>query len=196
MSAEDGLRLASLCSAAKVDEARRDAGNERAFLEDLAGRVTIRAGRSWEEPRALELVNKTNQFNLNGKRFEEAEWRELCSRPGAIVWTISYDDRFGPLGIISVLAGVQRGREIHLDAWVLSCRAFSRGIEHHVLSTLSEDVDRVVFDLAPTERNGVLRAFLEQVGSSDDGPVHQLDLGVLREHRMIGIHAIERELDQ
>jgi FkbH-like protein len=187
VSAEDSLRLASLRAAAKVDESRRDAGSERAFLEDLAGRVTIRAGRSWEEPRALELVNKTNQFNLNGKRFDEAEWRELCSRPGAVVWTISYEDRFGPLGVISVLAGVRTEREIQLDAWVLSCRAFSRGIEHHVLSTLSQDVDRVVFDFAPTERNGVLRAFLDGLGSPD---------GVLRDHGMIDIHAIEYELER
>jgi FkbH-like protein len=196
VNAEDSLRLASLRAAAKVEESRRDAGSERAFLEDLAGRITIRAGRSWEEPRALELVNKTNQFNLNGRRFDEAEWRGLSTRPGAFVWTIAYEDRFGPLGVISVLAGVRSEREIHLDAWVLSCRAFSRGIEHHVLSMLSEDVDRVVFDFAPTERNGVLRTFLEQVGSRDDGAARQLDYGVLRGHGMIGIHAIERELDQ
>jgi FkbH-like protein len=191
VSVEDSLRLASLRSSAELDEARRDAGDERAFLEDLAGRLTIRAGRSWEEPRALELVNKTNQFNLNGRRFDEAEWRELCTRPGAVVWTISYEDRFGPLGVISVLAGVRTQRVIKVDAWVLSCRAFSRGIEHHVLSLLSEDVDRVTFDFAPTERNGVIRSFLEQVGSSNDGAGPELDDAVLREHSMIGIHTVE-----
>ena len=193
VSAEDRLRLASLRSAANVHEARRDAGDERAFLEDLSGRLTIRAGRSWEEPRALELVNKTNQFNLNGRRFDEAEWRELCTRPGAIVWTISYEDRFGPLGVISVLAGVRTERDIQVDAWVLSCRAFSRGIEHHVLSLLSEDGDRVAFDFAPTERNGVLRSFLDQVGSEVDETGRRLDYGVLREHSMIGIHTVDHD---
>jgi FkbH-like protein len=191
VGAEDSLRLASLRSAEKVEEARRDAGDERAFLQDLAGRVTIRAGRSWEEPRALELVNKTNQFNLNGRRFDEGQWRTLCTRPGAFVWTISYEDRFGPLGVISVLAGVRTEGEVQVDTWVLSCRAFSRGIEHHVLSLLSEDVDRVLFDFAPTERNGVTRGFLEQVASSHDGAGRRLDRAVLREHPMTGIHAVE-----
>jgi FkbH-like protein len=191
VSAEDNLRMASLRSAAELHEARRDAGDERAFLEDLAGRVTIRASGSWQEPRALELVNKTNQFNLNGRRFDEAEWRALCTRPGAIVWTISYEDRFGPLGVISVLAGVRTERVTQVDAWVLSCRAFSRGIEHHVLALLSEDVDRVTFDFAPTERNGVLRSFLEQVASPDGEAGPQLDYGVLREHAMIGIHTVD-----
>jgi FkbH-like protein len=193
VTAEDSLRLASLRSASKLVEARRDAGDERAFLEDLAGRVTIRAGRSWEEPRALELVNKTNQFNLNGRRFDEAQWRELCTRPGAIVWTISYEDRFGPLGVISVLAGVRTEQEVQVDAWVLSCRAFSRGIEHHVLSLLSEGVDRVSFDFVPTERNGVTRSFLEQVAASDGAAACQLDYGVLEKHAMTGIHAVDVE---
>ncbi len=191
VTAEDSIRLDSLRTASEVAEARRDAGDERAFLEDLAGRITIRGGHSWEEPRALELVNKTNQFNLNGHRFDETEWRELCTRPGAIVWAISYEDRFGPLGVISVLAGLRTEREIHVDSWVLSCRAFSRAIEHHVLSKLCEDVDRVLFDFAPTERNGVLRAFLEQVAPSSNGAGRQLDCGVLRENAMIGIHTVD-----
>jgi predicted enzyme involved in methoxymalonyl-ACP biosynthesis len=112
------------------------------------------------------------------------------------VWTISYEDRFGPLGVISVLAGVRAEQEIQVDAWVLSCRAFSRAIEHHVLSLLGEDVDRVVFDFAPTERNGVTRSFLEQVISADGEAGGQLDYGLLRTHAMIGIHTVDREIDQ
>jgi FkbH-like protein len=196
VNAEDRLRLASLRSASAVVEARRDANDERAFLQDLSGRITILAGRRWEQPRTLELVNKTNQFNLNGRRFDETEWRKLCTRTGAVVWAISYEDRFGPLGVVSVLAGVRTDREIYLDTWVLSCRAFSRAIEHHVLSKLCEDVDRVLFAFAPTERNGVIRSFLEQVGASGDGAGAQLESGVAREHAMIGIHTIDYEIEQ
>jgi FkbH-like protein len=196
VNAEDSLRLASLRSASKVAEARRDAGDERAFLEDLGGRITIRSGRSWAQPRTLELVNKTNQFNLNGRRFDETQWRKLCTRPGVIVWAISYEDRFGPLGVISVLAGLRAEREIRVDCWVLSCRAFSRAIEHHILRELCEGVDRVLFDFTATERNAVFRNFLEQVASPGDSTAWQLDSGVLREHPMIGIHDMEHEIER
>ena len=50
-------------------------------------------------------MNKTNQFNLNGVRYTEAEWKSLSRRPGAFLATVSYEDRFGPLGRIAVLGG-------------------------------------------------------------------------------------------
>jgi predicted enzyme involved in methoxymalonyl-ACP biosynthesis len=52
-------------------------------------------------------------------------------------------------------------------AWVMSCRAFSRRIEHHSLKRLFEkfDADEVVFDFQLTERNGPTQDFfLELVG--------------------------------
>jgi FkbH-like protein len=193
VSAEDKLRVPSLRAGAELEEARTSAPDEQEFLRDLAGRITIRAGRSWERPRALELVNKTNQFNLNGRRFDETEWRALCSRPGSIVWTIEYEDRFGQLGLISVLAGVRTDRTISVDCWVLSCRAFSRAIEHHVLTNLCRepDADRITFDLVPTERNGVLRALLEQLAPGSEVP--ELDCRALSETKLGELHAVERD---
>jgi FkbH-like protein len=192
VTAEDGLRISSLRAGAELDQARTSAPDERGFLRDLEGRITIRAGDSWEQPRALELVNKTNQFNLNGRRYDEAQWRALCSRPGAIAWTIEYEDRFGPLGLISVLAGVRTERTVNVDCWVLSCRAFSRAIEHHVLMNLCEerDADRITFELVPTERNGVLRAFLEQLAPGDEP---ELDCRALSATKLADLHALERD---
>ena len=37
------------------------------------------------EPRVLELVNKTNQFNLNGKRYAQADWHKLVSDESAVL---------------------------------------------------------------------------------------------------------------
>jgi FkbH-like protein len=193
VTAEDALRASSLRAGAELDQARTSAPDEHEFIRDLAGRVTIEAGSSWEQPRALELVNKTNQFNLNGRRFDEAQWRTLCTRPGAFVWTISYEDRFGPLGLISVLAGVAAVGTVTVDCWVLSCRAFSRAIEHHVLSSLcrDHDADRIVFDLVPTERNGVLRGLLERLAPSGKNP--ELDRGALEATELTDLHEIQRE---
>jgi FkbH-like protein len=190
VTAEDSIRLSSLRSAAELEQAVTSAEDELAFLRDLDGRITIRAGSGWEQPRVLELVNKTNQFNLNGRRFDEVRWRELCTRPGSIVWTISYEDRFGPLGVISVLGGVRKQRTITVDCWVLSCRAFSRAIEHHVLRSLCDiyNPERIDFDFMVTERNGVLGALLDRIAAVGDTGRLQLDCGVVRDHDLADIH--------
>ena len=62
----------------------------------------------------LELVNKTNQFNLNGRRYTEADWRKLLARPGALLVAVSYEDKFGPLGTIAVVAGRARASRLTL----------------------------------------------------------------------------------
>ena len=55
----------------------------------------------------------------------------------------------------------------------MSCRAFSRRIEHQMLRALFDkfQVDRVRFDFARTDRNGPLREFLDAVASFDPAGV-------------------------
>jgi FkbH-like protein len=191
---DDRLRLDSLRKAGEVALARDSAENRDEFLADLAGRITIRTG-SWQETRTRELVNKTNQFNLNGKRFDEAQWQRLSVRPGAFVWSISYEDRFGPLGVIGVLAGVAQGKTATVDCWVLSCRAFSRAIEHHVLASLTKDFDTVAFAFSPTDRNGVLSSLLDRVAPADEQGLRVLDEQRLMHDAPISVHRIDRPSD-
>jgi FkbH-like protein len=104
----------------------------------------------------LELVNKTNQFNLNGRRYTEAEWRKQMEPPGAFVLAVSYEDKFGPLGKIAVLRGRHGDRTVDLSVWVMSCRAFSRRIEDRCLEILFErfGVDEIRFQFEATPKNG------------------------------------------
>ncbi len=87
------------------------------------------------------------------------------TQPEAFLLMVSYRDKFGPLGKIAVAAGKQEGRLLRMDVWVMSCRAFSRRIEHRTLAYLFEtfSADAIAFDFAATEKNGPLRAFLMEV---------------------------------
>jgi FkbH-like protein len=119
----------------------------------------------------LELVNKTNQFNLNGLRRTEADWGH---QDGGIVAVVSYEDKFGPLGKIAVLRAQHTGTSLTMDTWVLSCRAFSRRVEHQCLRVLFErfPVSHMHFSFAPTVKNGPTREFLESLtGSPVTGPI-------------------------
>ena len=65
-----------------------------------------------------------------------ADWHKLLAAPGAVLAAVSYEDKFGPLGTIAVLAGRVEGDCLHVDTWVMSCRAFARRIEHQTLKML------------------------------------------------------------
>jgi FkbH-like protein len=127
--------------------------------------MTFESAKANADPRAFELVNKTNQFNLNGKRFSEAEWQNILSDPAAFVLTVSYKDKYGPLGKIAVIMGKMQGHKLRVSSWVMSCRAFSRRIEYQCLNYLFETLgaSEISFDYEATPRNGPLREFFANV---------------------------------
>ena len=108
-------------------------------------------------------MNKTNQFNLNGKRYTETEWRQFLADPSAFVLTATYEDKYGALGKIAVLLGTIHGGNVQLRTWVMSCRAFSRRIEHQCLRFLFDELgaERISFEYTPTSRNGPMRDFCD-----------------------------------
>ena len=155
---EDRLRVGSLrASAALRQESAAEASGD--FLARLAATTTFEPADT--DRRAFELVNKTNQFNLNGARFTEAEWKSLSCRPGAFLVTVSYEDRFGPLGRIAVIGGQIAGDVCQVDIWVMSCRAFSRQIEFQSIRHLFDKTGaaEIRFQFKPTARNGPVRTF-------------------------------------
>jgi len=172
---EDRLRLESLRAGATLqEEASTEASPD--FLSRLNAEVTLEC--SEDDERAFELVNKTNQFNLNGVRYSEAEWKSQFQRPGAFLTTISYKDRFGPLGRIAVVGGYRQNERLLVDIWVMSCRAFSRHIEFQLLKQLFAEsgVSVIRFRFTPTERNGPLQSFFGRFFSADRMTARELDL--------------------
>jgi FkbH-like protein len=164
VSKDDGLRLESIRQGATFREQASSGAAPESFLQDIHAVVTFDFAAQ-SEPRVFELVNKTNQFNLNGRRYTEADWRKLVSAPGAVLAAIRYEDKFGPLGTIAVLAGRVEGKCLNVEAWVMSCRAFARRIEHQTLRTLFENagVSEMRFDFAATAKNGPTREFFAAV---------------------------------
>ena len=127
--------------------------------------MTFHLGKPVEDARALELLNKTNQFNLNGRRCDEGDWAKFLKDPRAILVSVSYEDKYGKLGKIAVLTGRSAEQKFVLQSWVMSCRAFSRRIEFHCLKYLFEKfaAAEIVFELQATSRNGPLVECLQQL---------------------------------
>jgi FkbH-like protein len=174
VGAEDALRLDSIRQGAQFQrEAAAPGERQEEFLSQLEAVAAFMVNPSPSEARVLELVNKTNQFNLNGERYSEAEWQQVRAASGGAVVAVSYRDKFGPLGTIAVLAGTKAGGDFLARAWVMSCRAFSRRIEHRTLEFVFDrfGVERVAFDFRPTAKNGPLREFAARfLGAEPDGP--------------------------
>ena len=163
---EDFLRLQSIRDATPFRESLEwPGGSLDDFLQRAEARVLFSCGHHPGDTRAFELLNKTNQFNLNGRRFGESDWLNYLKDPAAFLVTATYEDKYGPLGKIAVLLGRVEGKKISVDAWVMSCRAFSRRIEHQCMKFLFEkfDAGEITFSYQPTARNGPLQQFFKEL---------------------------------
>ena len=173
---EDRLRLQSLRASAALQESQ-SAEASPDFLSRLNAKITLDYSNAPNDGRAFELVNKTNQFNLNGRRYSETDWQNYFRAPGAFLLTASYEDRFGPLGKIGVLGGRPVTGAVLVDMWVMSCRAFSRHIEFQMIERLYKrfGAQCIRFSFLPTDRNGPLQEFFARFFPAGLGK-DQLDL--------------------
>jgi FkbH-like protein len=160
VSADDLLRLASIRQGAAFRQQTEGGSAPETFLQQAKAVVTFDFSAAGEA-RTLELVNKTNQFNLNGRRWVEADWHKEAANDKALIVAVSYEDKFGPLGTIAVAKANFRGEGLLVDTWVMSCRAFSRRIEHQTLRLLFEatGAKEIEFAFEPTAKNGPTREF-------------------------------------
>jgi FkbH-like protein len=79
--------------------------------------------------RAIELINKTNQFNTTGVRWSAAEIQALFHQGGKLI-AIYVSDKFTDYGLVGVLIL----REDLIEQFVMSCRVLGLGIDQAALS--------------------------------------------------------------
>lgn len=167
---EDALRLDSIRQGAAFQQVVEEGGSApEAFLEKMNARITFDFRGALGDARVLELVNKTNQFNLNGVRYTEADWMNGADRD--FVASVAYEDKFGPLGKIAVIRGRCEDGALRVLTWVMSCRAFARRIEHRCLRVLLDKYPEAAvirFDFKPTAKNGPLRDFFADMAIRDN----------------------------
>ena len=127
------------------------------FLAGMKMELTIFDRSAGNRERALQLINKTNQFNLNGRRFTDEEVSAVLSSGGRL-YSVKLDDRTGSQGeiLVCLIDADQR-----VVALVLSCRVFQRRVECAFLCWLARKVGGDIrLAYASTERNTPLREFL------------------------------------
>jgi FkbH-like protein len=121
--------------------------------------------------RAVELINRTNQFNLCGSRTTERELADGIGASHAII-TAEAADKFGSMGVVGIMRVDLYSGRIEIPVFVLSCRAFGFGIEFALLNAvrmLAPEDNLVVGHYKETQFNQVCRQFYPSSGMRWDG---------------------------
>ncbi len=162
LSEEDLSRNITYEAIARTKGLKSSSSNEGAFLKSLAQSLTIERVDASTVSRAVQLCQKTNQFNLTTRRYQLADIKDVMSYKLNHVYTIRAKDCFCDYGIVGVLIlkGQASDRSLTIDTFLLSCRIIGRKIENVLLDWVkskakAEGYARLYGVYSKTEKNAV-----------------------------------------
>jgi exopolysaccharide biosynthesis WecB/TagA/CpsF family protein len=158
LAGEDRARVALYAAERERKQALARFASADEWLESLGTRVRFSTLDAGTLPRAADLLNKTNQFNLRTRRLTRDELRAWAGTPGREVWVVHVTDRFGEAGLVGMLGLEWDGATATLVDCVLSCRVMGRQVEEAMVWAAVEraragGARRLVAPYFPTPRN-------------------------------------------
>jgi FkbH-like protein len=156
------------------------------YLRSLETEVNVQAVQQRSIPRMAQLTQKTNQFNLTGHRYTEAQIARMIADTAICVYEVSVKDRFGDSGLVGTAITRDSGPVTELDTMLLSCRVIGRGIETAMLAHIAKQARergarRLRGWFLPTRKNAPAQDFycahrFALVDRQEQGTLWELDL--------------------
>jgi FkbH-like protein len=173
-------------------EASESFDSTEAYLRSLEMIGDIRAVSEADMSRVVQLIGKTNQFNLTTRRHTRDDVAKMSALPNSVCLSLRLGDRFGDYGLISVLLCVPDRHEhqvvLRIDTWLMSCRAIGRTVEDFFLAELVRRAKALGYgailgEYRPSPKNDLVRGLLERMGftllarAEDGASTYLLQLG-------------------
>ena len=168
-STEDAGRTKTYQEEAKRRAWESTFTSEDDFLRGLEMKASATPFDSFSIPRAAQLTQRSNQFNLRTKRYSESDLESFVKRDDVLTLAFHLSDKFGDYGLVSVMIGVVRGDELFLDTWLMSCRVLKRGLEDFALNAIvrlaaERGIKYVTGEYIPTRKNIMVSDLLDKKG--------------------------------
>ncbi len=158
-ASEDLKRAGFYQDNAKRASLQKQVGGVDAYLASLDMTITFQPFDATGRARIVQLINKSNQYNLTTRRYTDPEVAEAELDPEVFTLQVRLKDIFGDNGMISVVicrpgdAGMWE-----VDTWLMSCRVLGRRVEHMVLGGILDHaraagIRKLIGTYRPTDRN-------------------------------------------
>lgn len=188
VSNEDFQRTEMYRANAQRRQIASDVGDLDEFLRSLDMRAWVGAVGDLELDRTVQLIGKSNQFNLTTRRHSAGDIQAMLANPDWETRVVRLVDRFGDNGLISVLLARADGDTLAIDTWLMSCRVLKRGVEQMLLNHIAElararGLASLTGEYIPTAKNVLVKdhyanlGFTQVSGEADGRTSWRLALG-------------------
>ena len=173
-TAEDSRRTEQYRESRSREAYRAGKGTVEDFLRGLGLRVEVGLVNEATLARVVQLIAKTNQFNLTTRRHDEVTVRRKAGAGDWRVYTMSVADRFGDLGLTGIAIAIPGAEVWHIDSFLLSCRVIGKSVETALLARIAADARQarataLSAEFVDSGRNQVAGTFLSNHGFTAAG---------------------------
>jgi FkbH-like protein len=139
------------------------------YLLSLNIEISLDIVRPETMERVVQLINKTNQFNVCTVRLTRLQVEQFAQGEGQDVITAHVKDRYGDSGLVSVVMIHREGERATIDNILMSCRVMGRQIEdaiHYGVERrlLAQGIHRIDARYIPTLKNKPVAALWDRLG--------------------------------
>lgn len=169
LTKEDLVRGEMYAGKRKRAELEQSVGSIEDFLRTLDLNVKIQPVNDFDTPRVVQLIGKTNQFNLTTRRYTDADIRQFRESKDAIVYSMAVTDKFGDEGVVGVAIVKIKDDDWWIDSLLMSCRVIGRSVETALLAKIVADAravkaNRIIGEYFPTKKNPPAADLFEKHG--------------------------------
>ena len=174
-AAEDLGRAGFYQDNAKRASLQKQVGGVDAYLASLDMTITFEPFDPTGRARIVQLINKSNQYNLTTRRYTDPEVAEAENDPSVFTLQVRLSDIFGDNGMISVvICRRNQSRTWEIDTWLMSCRVLGRKVEYMVLREIlaharAGGIHKLYGTYRPTDRNKLVEDHYAKLGFTKVG---------------------------
>ena len=148
---------------------RESAVSYEDYLRSLQTTIRLAPVNDNTRERAVQLMNKTNQFNTCTLRMDELALEHYLGEEGGHLLMAEVSDKYGNSGWVSEFLYHQDGDTAVIDNFLMSCRVMGRKVEDAILDAVlkklqADGITRATAAYKKTAKNKPVEALWEQLG--------------------------------
>ena len=139
------------------------------YLKSLEMKMICMPFDATGRARIVQLISKSNQFNLTTKRYSEVDIKNIEEDSNYFTRQIRLTDALGDNGMISVIICKKNAAAWEIDTWLMSCRVLGRRIEEAALLDMVSNAKKsgaikLIGTYCPTARNIIVKSHYSKLG--------------------------------
>lgn len=164
---EDLTRTNSYIANEKRENLKKSFVNYEEYLKSLEMVCSIDQVLEKDLSRTVQLLNKTNQFNLRTQRYTESTIANYLKDENYILLNVILEDKFSKYGTIACVILKKYDKYCFVESLVMSCRVLKRGIEDLIFESIFKyaktlNSTQIIGEYIKSDKNNMVKdLFLE-----------------------------------